>query len=90
MNDTKKTVRIQLDSLQGPIWISDIETGEPLTGIELIDHDPVLRELNRQASRVGCLTTVLVKNYIYYSQSPENETLWFIFRGPSICESRTI
>ena len=29
--------------------------------------------------RIGCLTTVLVKTYIYYSQSPENETLWFIF-----------
>ena len=34
MNDTKKTVRIRLDYLQGAFWISDIETSDPLTGIK--------------------------------------------------------
>ena len=68
MNDTKKTVRIQLDYLQGPIWISDIETGEPLTGIELIDHDPVLRELNRQASQLF---------NSYYEFGSHDQPCWF-------------
>lgn len=34
-----KTVRLMLDYLQGPVWISDAETGEPMTGIDIIDND---------------------------------------------------
>ena len=52
MSTTKQTVKIRLDYLQGPIWISDIETGEPLTGIELIDRDPIIKEYNRQAGQL--------------------------------------
>lgn len=35
-----------LDYMQGPIWISDVETGEPLTGINIVDNDEVLKKLN--------------------------------------------
>ena len=41
-------MKLQLDYLQGPIWISDIETGEPFTGIELIDADTQVWELNKK------------------------------------------
>lgn len=43
-----RTVKIMLDYLQGPIWISDVETGEPMTGIAIIDNDPVLPALNKE------------------------------------------
>lgn len=52
MKTEKQVVRIRLDYLQGPIWMSDIETGEPLTGIELIDNDLELREPNRKAGQM--------------------------------------
>ena len=52
MNSTQKTIRLKLDYLQGPIWVSDFETGEPLTGVEAVDRDPVLKELNRQAGQL--------------------------------------
>lgn len=52
MNAEKQVIKIQLDYLQGPIWMSDIETGEPLTGIDLIDNDPKLREPNRRAGQM--------------------------------------
>lgn len=40
------TVRLMLDYMQGPIWISDVETGEPLTGINVVDNDEILKKLN--------------------------------------------
>lgn len=40
------TVRLQLDYLQGAIWVSDIQTGEPMTGLAVIDRDEIIRELN--------------------------------------------
>lgn len=46
MNSDKKTVRLMLDYMQGPIWISDVETGEPLTGISIVDNDEILKKLN--------------------------------------------
>ena len=46
MNPEKKTVRLMLDYMQGPIWISDVETGEPLTGIDIVDNDKILKKLN--------------------------------------------
>ena len=52
MKIEKQVIRIRLDYQQGPIWMSDIETGEPLTGIELIDNDPELRESNRKAGQM--------------------------------------
>jgi len=42
----KEIVKLQLDFMQGPIWISDVETGEPLTGINIIDNDAKVIELN--------------------------------------------
>ena len=48
----KETVRIMLDYLQGAIWISDQETGRPLTGIDIVDNDPIIRELNYKCSEM--------------------------------------
>lgn len=42
----KEVVELKLDYMQGPIWISDVETGEPLTGIDIIDNDLVVKDLN--------------------------------------------
>ena len=41
-----QTVKLMLDFLQGPIWISDVETGKPMTGIDLVDEDEQVRLLN--------------------------------------------
>ena len=46
----KEIIRIQLDFLQGPIWISDVETGQPMTGIDIIDNDEKLRKINYEIS----------------------------------------
>lgn len=48
----KKIIKLMLDYLQGPIWISDAETGEPLTGIDIIDSDYVIKELNYKCSEL--------------------------------------
>lgn len=68
MNTEKQVIRIQFDYLQGPIWMSDIETGEPLTGIELIDNDPELREPNRRAGQMFSS---------YYEFNSHNMPCWF-------------
>ena len=47
-----ETIKIMLDYLQGPIWMSDSETGEPITGIEIIDTDPLIKELNLKCSEL--------------------------------------
>lgn len=47
-----QTVRIMLDFLQGPIWISDVETGKPETGIDIIDNDEELRKINYEISSI--------------------------------------
>lgn len=41
-----QTIRLILDFLQGPIWISDVETGKPQTGIDIVDNDEQVRLLN--------------------------------------------
>ncbi len=41
-----QTVKLMLDFLQGPIWISDVETGKPMTGIEIMNNDEQLRLIN--------------------------------------------
>lgn len=46
------TIRLQLDFLQGPVWPSDFETGEPLTGNPVVDSDKQVRALNK---RIGDL-----------------------------------
>ncbi len=47
----KETIKIMLDFLQGPIWLSDIETGEPFTEVEIVNNDPIIRELNRECGQ---------------------------------------
>ena len=44
------------DYLQGPIWTSDIETEDHLTGIDIIDEDKVLPKLSLKCSELysGC------------------------------------
>lgn len=48
----KEKVKLMFDYLQGPIWTSDGETGEPLTGIDVIDDDKVLPKLNLRCSEL--------------------------------------
>ena len=46
MKVKKEIVELMLDYLQGPIWISDVLTGRPCTGINIIDNDEEIRKLN--------------------------------------------
>ena len=46
MMNQKEKVKLMFDYLQGPIWISDVKTGESLTGVDIIDDDKVPPELN--------------------------------------------
>ena len=43
---SKEIIKIRLDYLQGPIWISDVETGQPITGVDVVDNDEIIRQLN--------------------------------------------
>lgn len=43
-------VILDLDFNQGAIWISDQETGEPITGIEIIDTNKEIAILNKKIS----------------------------------------
>ena len=47
---SKEIVKIKLDFNQGPIWISDVETRQPITGIDIIDNDEELRKINFEIS----------------------------------------
>lgn len=64
----KKRIILQLDYLQGPIWISDADTGKPLTGIPCIDEDPCLMALNHQASQLYSS---------FYELNSHNSPCWF-------------
>ena len=64
----KEIVRIQLDFLQGPIWISDAETGQPMTGIDIIDNDEKLRKINYEIS-------TLYRSY--YEFASHDQACWF-------------
>lgn len=68
MNSEKQILKIQLDYLQGPIWISDVETGEPLTGIEVVDNDPILKGLNFKAGQMFSA---------YYEFASHDVPCWF-------------
>ncbi len=48
----KEIVVVQLDFMQGPIWLSDFETGEPITGINVIDNDEALRKINYEIAHL--------------------------------------
>ena len=64
----KEIVKIQLDFLQGPIWISDVETGQPMTGIDIIDNDEKLRKLNYEISTLYSS---------YYEFDSHDQACWF-------------
>lgn len=51
MINQKEEVKLMFDFLQGPIWTIDVETDEPLTGIDIID-DKILPELNLRCSEL--------------------------------------
>ena len=38
----REKIKLMFDYLQGAIWTSDIETGEPLTGIDIVDKDDII------------------------------------------------
>ena len=64
----KKIVKIQLDYLQGPIWISDIETGEPITGIDIVDNDSKVIEINKKIGQ---------RYSSYYEFDSHGQVCWF-------------
>ena len=67
MINQKEKVKLMFDFLQGPIWISDVKTGEPLTGINIIDEDKVLHALNIRCSQLysECYEFNTDNNYVY-------------------------
>ena len=64
----KEIVKIQLDFLQGPIWISDVETGQPITGKDVIDNDEKLRKINYEISTLYSS---------YYEFDSHDQACWF-------------
>ena len=64
----KEIVKIQLDFLQGPIWISDVKTGQPMTGIDIIDNDEKLRKINYEISTLYSS---------YYEFDSHEQACWF-------------
>ena len=64
----KEIVKIQLDFLQGPIWISDVETSQPMTGIDVIDNDEKLRKINYEISTLYSS---------YYEFDSHDQACWF-------------
>lgn len=64
----KEIVKIQLDFLQEPIWISDVETGQPMTGIDIIDNDEKLRKINYEISTLYSS---------YYEFDSHDQACWF-------------
>lgn len=68
MKNELQTIKIMLDYLQGPIWLSDSETGEPITGISIIDTDPIIKELNYKCSELY---------NSYYEFDSHGEACWF-------------
>ena len=42
----REKIKLMFDYLQGAIWTSDIETGEPLTGIDIVDKDDIIIKIN--------------------------------------------
>ena len=62
------TVRIMLDYLQGPIWMSDPQTGRPKTGIEVIDEDEELRAISYEIQEMY---------FSYYELDSHDQACWF-------------
>ncbi len=66
--DNNQVIKLMFDFMQGPIWISDFETGEPLTGIDTIDNDNVIKNLNYKCSQ-------MYTNY--YEFDSHDQACWF-------------
>ena len=51
-----RVVKLVLDYLQGPIWKSDGTTGKTMTGIDIVDNDIELQDLNFKCCQAysGC------------------------------------
>lgn len=65
---SREIVKIKLDFNQGPIWISDVETGQPMTGIDIIDNDEKLRRINFEISSLYSS---------YYEFNSHEQACWF-------------
>jgi len=63
-----KTVELKLDYMQGPIWFTDAGTGGPLTGIDIVDNDKIVIDLNKNIQDLY--------NSLYEFDS-HNEACWF-------------
>lgn len=68
MNNRKNVIKLMLDYMQGPIWISDVETGEPMTGVFVVDNDCVLPKINKECCDIysSC-----------YEFDSHNQACWF-------------
>ena len=64
----KEKIKLMFDYLQGAIWTSDIETGEPITGIEFIDTDSIIIKINFE--RADLYTS-------YYEFDSHDQACWF-------------
>ncbi len=64
----KEIIKIQLDFIRGPIWMSDVETGKPMTGIDIIDEDESLRKINFAISNLYSG---------YYEFDSHGQSCWF-------------
>lgn len=71
MNREPEVIKIMLEFLQGPVWFSDVETGEPTTGIDVIDTDPIVKELNFKCAELfnG-----------YYEFDSHDQACWFNYK----------
>lgn len=64
----KEIVTIRLDYLQGPICLTDLNTGYPITGIDIVDNDDILAKINYEISNLY---------NSYYEFNSHNQPCWF-------------
>ena len=64
----KEKIKLMFDFLQGAIWTSDIETGEPITGIEVIDTDSIIIKINFEMAELYSS---------YYEFDSHDQACWF-------------
>ena len=64
----KEKIKLMFDYLQGAIWTSDIETGEPITGIDIVDKDVIIIKINYEMADLYTS---------YYEFDSHGESCWF-------------
>ncbi len=64
----KEEIRLELEIGRCPIFCSDLNDGEIFTEIEVIDNDPIVKELNY---KLGCMYTD------YFEFDSHDEACWF-------------